>query len=188
MSATSVRRSLYVLFARLLAAAPDATLYARLHAGGLRHLAEAQGVDLSSDLEDADDAERSAAQLSREYARLSNSLPLRAGAYAAGAEDSRVAMEAYLREHALRLEGEVDLPPDHLAVVLGVMGELAGRADREEDSDAPVRARAFFRRFVEPWAQRVLADLAAQADLRFYRGLAAMVSAFLESERRALAG
>ena len=39
-----------------------------------------------------------------------------------------------------------------------------------------------------PWAQRVLTELAARSALRFYRGLAAMVSAFLETERRALSG
>ena len=50
MADESVRRALYVLFARLLAGPPDAALYARLEAEGLKDLATVQGIDLTSDL------------------------------------------------------------------------------------------------------------------------------------------
>ena len=46
MQDESVRRALYVLFARLLAGPPDAALYERLLANGLSQLAAAQGVEL----------------------------------------------------------------------------------------------------------------------------------------------
>jgi TorA maturation chaperone TorD len=67
------------------------------------------------------------------------------------------------------------------------MGELAGQADRGVDPEASQRARFFFLRHIAPWCQQALTDLAARAERRFYRGIAAMVSAFLESERRAYA-
>ena len=79
---------------------------------------------------------------------------------------------------------KIDLPCDHLAVVLGIMGQLAGQADERGDEASRERARSFFLRHVRPWAQRALTEVAAHAERRFYRGAAAMASAFLETERR----
>jgi TorA maturation chaperone TorD len=184
MSDPAIRRSLYVLFARLLSGAPDAELYGRLQRGGLRSLAAVQGIDLSSDLLDEEDPEAAAAELGVEWARLDREVSLRASDYDAGSSDPVAALGAFLREHRLSILRGVDLPCDHLAVALGVMGELAGQADAGADAESPVRARAFFLRHLQPWAQRALAELSARADRRFYRGVAAMVSAFLEAERR----
>lgn len=185
MSQASVRRALYVLFARLLAGPPDAALYRRLREQGLRRLAEAQGVDLTSDLLDETDPAASAAELQAEYERLAEEVSLRASDYAGGTEDPVVALTGFLREHGLEVDRGAELAVDHLAVALGIMGELAGQAEESGDADAGIRARAFFLRHIEPWAQRALADIADAADRRFYRGLAAMISAFLESERAA---
>jgi TorA maturation chaperone TorD len=180
-----VRRALYVLFARLLAEPPDAALYARLRTGGLRTLAEAQGLELTSDLLDEEDAEAAASELNAEYVRLLERVSLRASDYTPATGDATVAVLAYLREHGLRVDERARLPADHLSVALGVMGELAAQAESGGDGDAGERARAFFLRHIQPWAQRALAEVASRADRRFYRGLAAMVSAFLESEHRA---
>lgn len=179
--AESVRRALYVLFGRLLAEPPDAALYRRLRAGGLHALAAAQGIDLTSDLLDEADAEACASELAAEYSRLSDLVPLRASDYAEGGEDPVVALGRFLAEHHLR--ASPDLPCDHLAIALGIMGELAGAADA---GNGALRQRAidFFDRHVAPWALRALAEVAAKAERRYYRGVAAMASAFLESERR----
>lgn len=60
MTSDSVRRSLYVLFARLFSGPPNAELYTRLREGGLDRLAQAQGIDLTSDLTDHTSADASA--------------------------------------------------------------------------------------------------------------------------------
>ncbi len=192
----SVRRALYVLFGRLVASPLDAALYRRLREQGLDRLAAAQGVDLDSDLLDPEDAESSAAELTAEFERLASRVSLRASDYGTGAEDPVAAIYGYLREHGL--EPKTDLPIDHLAVLFGVMGELAAQEEQEErndaeptgtdgdafDGDAGVRARAFLERHLAPWAERALAEVADAADRRFYCGVAAMAAAFLASERR----
>lgn len=189
----SVRRALYALFARLFAAPPDANLYGRLHSGGLSRLAQVQRLDLTSDLMDEEDAEGSAAELSAEYDRLFNRVSLNASQYRAGSEDPAVAVAAFLQEHALSVDAAACLPTDHLSVALGVMGALAAEAEtahRDGDPDAAktaeVRSRAFFLRHVHSWVPELMTAIASRADRRFYRALAAMASAFLESERRLL--
>jgi TorA maturation chaperone TorD len=184
MGQDSVRRALYVLFARLVAGAPDAALYARLRTGGLDHLAAAQRVDLTSDLLDAADAEASATELGAEYDRLAHLVSLRASDYAGATEDPVASVAAFLTEHGLSVDARANLPCDHMAVVLGIMGELAGQADEGTDPDGRVRARSFFLRHIQPWMQRALTDMAAAADRNFYRGVAAMLDAFLQSEHR----
>lgn len=183
MADPDIRRALYVLFARLLSGAPDAQLYRKLRDGGLRNLAAAQGIDLTSDLLDDEDDQAAASELGVEWSRLDQDVSLCASDYPSGASDPIAALGAFLREHRLQLGRGVDLPPDHLAVALGVMGELAGQADARTDPDSVARARAFFLRHLQPWSQRALSELAARAERRFYRGVAAMLSAFLESER-----
>ncbi|MHC4974808.1 MAG: TorD/DmsD family molecular chaperone [Planctomycetota bacterium] len=186
MADESVRRALYVLFARLLAGPPDAALFLRLRTGGLQHLAEVQGVDLTSDLSNAEDAETSAAELREEYERLARDVSLRASDYpAAGAVDPVVSVRAFLSEHGLAMGDEFELPCDHISVAMGVMGELTGQADADPSEESRARARSFFLRHVAPWCQQALTEIAARAQRHYYRGLAAMVSAFLETERRA---
>ncbi len=178
----SVRRSLYILFGRLLSGPPDAALYLRLHEGGLERLAAAQGVDLTSDLLGPDDADGCAAELRAEYDRLGDGFAWRASEYEAATADPAASIAGFLREHGM--EADPALPCDHLSIVLNIMGELAAQEERRPEGDAAVRAPLFFRRHLDPWAQRALAELSARADRKFYRGIAAMASAFLESERR----
>jgi len=182
MPADSVRRALYVLFGRLLAGPPDASLYRRLREGGLHTLAEAQRIDLTSDLLDEADAEACASELGAEFGRFADVVSLRASDYAAEGEDPVAAISGFLKKQHLR--ASTDLPCDHLAVALGIMGELAGEAEAGGDAATRRRAADFFRRHLAPWAQQALADLAAKAERRYYRGVALMISAFLESERR----
>ncbi|MCK6459265.1 MAG: molecular chaperone TorD family protein [Planctomycetes bacterium] len=182
MPGDSVRRALYVLFGRLLAGPPDADLYRRLRGGGLHSLADAQGVDLSSDLLDDADAEACASELSAEYARLKDLVSLRESDYATADDDPVIAISRFLADN--RLRAPPDLPCDHLAVELGIMGELAGSADAKGDAASVARARGFFARHIGRWALAALADLAEKAERRYYKGVAAMAGAFLESERR----
>lgn len=185
MADETVRRALYVLFARLLAGPPDAALFERLRTGGLQHLAAVQGVDLTSDLLDEEDAAASASELGVEYERLAREVSLRASDYAAGAADPVVSVSAFLTEHGLAMDSGFDLPSDHISVALGIMGELVGQADTDPNEESRARARLFFLRHVAPWGQQALTEVAACAQRHYYRGLAAMVSAFLETERRA---
>lgn len=185
MADESVRRALYVLFARLLAGPPDAELFERLRTGGLQHLAAVQGVDLTSDLADEEDASASASELRVEYERLTGDVSLRASDYAAGAIDPTVSVRAFLAEHGLAMNGGLDLPCDHISVALGIMGELAGQVDADPNEESRTRARSFFLRHIAPWCQQALTEVATRAQRHYYRGLAAMVSAFLEAERRA---
>jgi TorA maturation chaperone TorD len=186
MADESVRRALYVLFARLLAGPPDAELFERLRTGGLQHLAAVQGVDLTSDLSDEEDATASAVELRAEYERLARDVSLRASDYrAAGATDPAVSVRAFLAEHGLAMNDTHDLPCDHISVALAIMGELAGQVEAEPTEERRTRARSFFLRHIAPWCQQALTEVAARAQRRYYRGLAAMVSAFLETERRA---
>ena len=195
---SEVRRALYVLFARLLASAPDHELYGRLCEQGLTRLAEAQGVDLMSDLLDSHDATASAAELNSEYEELFQRVSLRASDYPGATDDPLAAVSGFLAEHGLSVDAGARLPTDHLSVVLGIMAELAG-ADTAagddaalaaagdaatEEAEARQRASAFFRRHLLPWAQQALAEVARHAHRRFYRGLASMVVAFLETERQ----
>jgi len=184
MQSTSVRRALYVLFGRLFAGGLTAELYRRVRSGGLDELARVQGVDLFSDLLDPDDADSAVVELAAEQSRLADRVSLRASDYSETTGDPVVALDAFLREHELEIGDGLDLPHDHLAIVLGVMGELAQREDEGDDGDAALHAAAFFRRHVFPWAPRALAEVSAEGDRRFYRGLATMLSAFLEAERR----
>ncbi len=184
MMVESVRRPLYVLYARLLATPPDAELYRRLHAEGLRNLAELQGLDLFGDLPGPEDAEGAAAQLEIELERLRENVYFEASDYGGGAEDPAASIDGFMREHGLELNTPVELERDDLAVVLGLMGELVGQAEAKPTTDRQERARAFFQRHIEPWAQRALAEIATAARLRFYRGLASLISSFLANERR----
>jgi TorA maturation chaperone TorD len=177
-----VRKALYVLFGRLLAGPPDADLYRRLRGGGLHTLAGIQGIDLSSDLLDENDAEACASELSAEYARLQDLVSLRASDYPTDDEDPVIALSRFLADHKLHATRE--LPCDHLSVTLGIMGELADVADARGDAPSRKLARTFFRRHLAPWALAALADVSEKAERRYYRGVAAMASAFLESERR----
>lgn len=179
--ADSVRRALYVLFGRLLAGPPDADLYRRLRTGGLHTLAGVQGIDLSSDLLDETDALASASELAAEYARLRDLVSLRESDYRSNGEDPVVALSRFLAERRLRTAP--DLPCDHISVTLGIMGELAQAADRG-DAEGMRVAKEFFRRHLAPWALAALAELSEKAERRYYKGVAAMASAFLESERR----
>ena len=178
--AASVRKALYVLFARLLADAPDDDLYARLHEGPLSDLARIQGVDLWSDLMVETDATASAAELQEEYTRLSERVSLSASDYSSGTDDPVAAIGGFLREHKLELDAAPGLPLDHLAVMLGVLGALA----ESGDEDRAVSMRAFYCRHLAPWWMAALADLAEAADRRFYRGVGSMLAAFLASEER----
>lgn len=184
-----MRRALYALFGRLLAGELSAAMYERVRSGGLEGLAKAQGVDLFSDLLDANDAESSVVELGVEHSRLVELVSLRASAYSHATENAVVALNEFLTEHALTVDESLSLPHDHVALVLGVMGQLAQREDDVPDSpgkgasDAQFHARAFFRRHVLPWVPRVLAEISAAGDRRFYRGIALMLSTFLESER-----
>jgi len=184
MRSTSVRRALYVLFGRLLSGAMTPDLYTRVRSGGLDELAKAQGVDLVSDLLDSEDAESAATELAAEHHRLVENVSFRASDYTDAAGDAVVALNAFLREHELSLLDDVDVPQDHFSVVLGVMGELAQREEESGDGDAELHARAFFLRHLDSWAPRVLVEISAAADRRFYRGIAKMLSAFLASERQ----
>jgi TorA maturation chaperone TorD len=181
VTADSVRRALYVLFGRLLAGPPDADLYRRLRGGGLHALADVQGIDLSSDLLEEDDAEACASELSAEYARLADLVSLRASDYGPEGEDPVIAISRFLADRKLRATR--DLPCDHLSVVLGIMGELAQAAEGGDASSRKL-AKDFFRRHLMPWALAALAEVSTKAERRYYRGVAAMTSAFLESERR----
>ena len=180
----SVRRPLYVLYARLLATPPDAALYERLHTEGLRDLAELQGLDLFGDLPGPEDSEGAAAQLEIELVQLRVRVSFEASDYGGGAEDPVASIEGFMREHGLEMDAPVELERDDLAVVLGLMGELVGQAESKPSSDRNERASAFFQRHLEPWAQRALTEIATAARLRFYRGLASLISTFLANERR----
>ena len=83
----------------------------------------------------------------------------------------------------MELDASAELPTDHLSVALGIMGALTAESN-ESQGEREYRARAFLHRHLLPWAQQALAELAHRAHRRFYRGLAAMVAAFIESERR----
>jgi len=182
MPADSVRRALYVLFGRLLAGPPDADLYRRLRGGGLHALADIQGVDLSSDLLDEDDAEASASELSAEYARIRDLVSLRASDYVQDGDDPVITLSRFLADH--RLKATSELPCDHLSVAMGIMGELAAAAEAKGDAPSRAQARDFFRAHLAPWALAALADLSEKAERHYYRGVAAMAGAFLETERR----
>lgn len=192
--AQAIRKALYVLFARLFAAPPDAAFYRRLTSGGLASLARAQGLALVDDLCDPEDADASSAELQAEYERLFAEVSLRASDYPGSTGDPVAATAGFLREHALRVDDAAGLPADHFSVALGIMGALAEQAEAaarrgeaEAFAIARTRERAFLLRHVVPWSQSVLAEVASRADRAFYRSLAAMTSAFLESERRRLA-
>jgi len=185
--ARALRHALYVIFARLFAAPPDPRLYGRLSGSSLQSLARAQGLDLTGDLVDPKDGEGSSAELGAEYARLFSTVSLRASDYASGAGDPVAAVAGFLREHKLRIDAAFDLPCDHLSIALGIMGALAAREPEPGEGEAERdRARAFLHRHILSWAPGALAEVSAHADRRFYRGLAAMLSAFLASEKKLL--
>ncbi len=179
----AVRHAFYVLFARLLAAPLDATFYERCRMQGLGGLAHVQGVDLTSDLLDEEDAEGSALELSTEFDELFHNVSLRASDYEGGTEDPVASISGFLKEHAMEIDASAELPRDHLSVALGIMGALTA-STTEERAERQLRARSFLHRHLLPWAPQALAEVASRAHRRFYRGLAAMVAAFLDSERR----
>ena len=179
----SVRHALYVLFARLLAAPLDACFYERCRTEGLGGLARAQGLDLTSDLLDEEDAESSALELATEFEGLFRDVSLRASDYEGGTWDPVASISGFLKEHAMELDASAELPRDHISVALGIMGALTAGSN-ESRGERQLRARSFLHRHLLPWAQQALAEMAQRAHRRFYRGLAAMVASFIESERR----
>jgi len=87
--------------------------------------------------------------------------------------------------------GVCDTMPDHLAVQLRVMGVIA---DRMATAEAPAArallvdvARGYFERHLS-WPQELLESVAKNAETDFYRSVAQMTEAFLQTERTAWFG
>jgi TorA maturation chaperone TorD len=72
-------------------------------------------------------------------------------------------------------------PEDHIAILCEIMaGIVAGRFSSEPGTD-----KRFFQRHLEPWADRLFADIEMKAELPFYRALGAVGRAFIEIEAEA---
>lgn len=74
-------------------------------------------------------------------------------------------------------------PEDHIAILLDIMaGLITGRFTAEADEEA-----RFFRRHLEPWAERFFADLAKADAATFYRAVGRLGVEFMRIEREAFA-
>lgn len=83
-----------------------------------------------------------------------------------------------------RAEGLHD-PEDHIAILCGVMADMAARGWRGSSS-APSQA-VFFQRHLAPWAGRFFADLSRTRASGFYPALGAAGAAFIGVEAEAFA-
>ncbi len=174
----------YLLLAKLLRQAPNAALLDNLGAMrgdgspiGMAHIALAEAARKTTE-----------ADASAEYFSLfigigrGELLPY-ASFYLTGFLHEKPL--AKLREDLGRLgieraPGNFD-PEDHLGLLLEVMG---GFANGSFDADLSTQ-REFFEKHIEPWAERLFADLEVAPSARFYKAVATLGSSFIEMEREA---
>jgi TorA maturation chaperone TorD len=176
------RARLFALLGRLLSAAPDAGLLARLTA--LRGDTSPLGRAFAGLAEAA--AATTPAEASREYFALfigvgrGELLPY-ASYYLTGFLHERPLAElrGTLRQLGIERAAGVAEPEDHLAFCCEVMaGLLEGRfGDASPD--------AFFARHLAPWAGRCFADLAAAEAAQFYRAVGVLGRTVIDIEQAA---
>ena len=186
----AARGHFYALIARLLHAAPDASLLASLAAaeplpaGGNAELARAwQALSDASSAMDADAAEE---EYERVFVGVGKSAVSAYSGYYTGApsiDHPRVRIQAELDALGLSRREGVAEPEDHFAGLFDVMRVLvAGGAGRAPASLA--EQRRFFEAHVAPGIGAFARTLAAAPEANYYRRVAAFVAAFaaLESE------
>ena len=79
----------------------------------------------------------------------------------------------------LERQGGVFEPEDHISSLFEIMAGLVGGS-----FDAhPKAADTFFERHIEPWAARLMVDVAAAPSARFYRQVARLGSVWIEIEQ-----
>ena len=79
-------------------------------------------------------------------------------------------------------QGDVFEPEDHIASLFEVMAGLVGGAF----ATSPKAADKFFERHIEPWAPRLMADVAAAQSSRFYKHVARLGAVWIEIEQEAV--
>ena len=179
---SAARATQYLLLATLFARAPNAALLrdlAKLQ-GGVSPLGLAQ-IALADAARDAE-----ASDIATEYLNLfigvgrGELLPY-CSFYLTGFLHERPL--ARVREDMARLglerQGGVFEPEDHISSLFEIMAGLTGGS-----FDAPGKAADnFFERHIEPWAPRLMADVAAAPSARFYKHVARLGAVWIEIEQ-----
>jgi len=174
--ATTARRDLYALTARLFAAEVDVALYRALVTQDTLGLIDTDLVALGE--------ARALEALAVEFCRLFvGPQPLcvpYASAYRGEAllgGRARTRLEAFLHRVGFPFDaGAMRLAsPDHLAVELAVLAHLYGGTDT-------AAVREFLGEYVLPWAPAYCAQVAAASALGLYRTTARLVAALLAEE------
>jgi TorA maturation chaperone TorD len=83
----------------------------------------------------------------------------------------------------IALADKVSEPEDHLAILFDTMASLAAGGIAAE----PGTEGRFFARHIQPWADRLLADVETARAARFYRHVAVLGRLFIEIETEAFA-
>jgi TorA maturation chaperone TorD len=176
----------YGLLSLLLGQAPTAALLERLGAleGGDNPLGRAQQA-LAAAARQADPD-----GVSREYFDLfigvgrGELLPY-ASYYLTGFLNERplASVRGDMARLGIERAARVSEPEDHLAILLDTMASLvSGQVAAEPGED-----KRFFTRHIEPWADKLLADLTTARSARFYNHVGALGGLFLEIESEAFA-
>ena len=179
------RATQYLMLASLLARAPDARLLRDI--SNLRSDASPLGLAQLALADAARGAER--ATVATEYLNLfigvgrGDVLPY-ASFYLTGFLHERPL--AQVREDMARLglerQDSVFEPEDHISSLFEIMAGLVGGS-----FEAPAKAAdKFFLRHIEPWAPRLMADIAAAPLSRFYKHVARLGAVWLDIEAEAV--
>jgi len=103
-------------------------------------------------------------------------------------QDPAQDMFRILKEWDIKFAEGWELIPDHIAVELFFMAELCRFAGEGtfDATELQTWRSEFFAAHLSPWVFELLENLERKTEIGFYRGLAKLVSAFLEEERDSL--
>jgi TorA maturation chaperone TorD len=187
----AARADVYALLARLYSGAPDASLLRALAGAGRAEGADSPWPAAFNRLLDASSVMEADAA-TQEYTDLfigvgKSEVDLHAAYWIHGlAEHPRALLRAELAELGLGRRPDASLVEDHLGALLETMRFLiTGDADREPAHMAV--QRAFFRRWIDNWADRCCSAIDASSIANYYRRVAECTKIFLALERDSFA-
>jgi TorA maturation chaperone TorD len=188
----AARADVYALLGRLYSGAPDASLLRAL--GGAKRAAEdadsawPEAFNRLADASSVMDADAATQEYTDLFIGVGKSeVDLHASYWIHGLpEHPRALLRAELAEQGIGRRPDASLLEDHLGALLETMRFLiTGDADREP-ADVAVQ-RAFFRRWIDGWADRCCTAIEMHSIANYYRRVAECTKIFLALERDSFA-
>ncbi len=184
MIETQARSNLYGLLALFCRQEIDAELLGVLRTPEMTRALTDAGVNVAEALPPQDD-QLLLEELAQAYTRTFVS-PLQGEPYA-------LAVQQFINEIGLELEGEQGLPPDHIAMELEIMQHLTDAEfqsieinNHDIRNTARQKQKLFLKRILGMWGVQVFETIEQESPHPFYREIGTLGAAFLNQEMQTL--